>query len=443
MKKVFIISLVVLLVVSQFGCKKNYYNPDSNNTSDLSGESAELSVDSEGDTSSDTSESTTSGESVGESNTSKSVTSSPASTSKTISSSSSTSAVPTSKPTKAPSPTPKPTKSADPDTLVIPKQNNISYSINPIPQSSHAIGAADIEVHTGNITTQDQEDIYSFTPPRDGTYRFQLNNMMASAEVELLVRDNFGEALEWTSFGETNPGLTISDMKAGVKYQIEIEQYRSTTSYELSIGKQKPIIDVSAYTKITDSTEFTDQYNTYTFTPQINGTYRFQISKMIASAEVDLLVRDNFGEALEWTSFGETNPGLTIDGMKAGVEYQIEIEQYINYSDYELYIGLQKPIVDISSYKKVKDSVEYTDQVNIYTFIPSKDGKYRFLLSNVINAKVYLGIYDNLGKQLERKWSFSDQIEIILSGMKKGVKYEILVEQDRKTTDYELSFGIQ
>ena len=78
--------------------------------------------------------------------------------------------------------------------------------------------------------------------------------------------------------------------------------------------------------------------------------------------------------------------GLTIKDMQAGETYQIQVRQYSGYDMYNLNLGLQKETVDISEYSSVSDSIQYTDQRNVYTYTPSLTGKYRFEIQDLTDG---------------------------------------------------------
>lgn len=209
---------------------------------------------------------------------------------------------------------------------------------------------------------KDQRNVYLFTPPITGRYRFEISNLTKGSdhEVNLLVYNSGGGEEASTSYGIMNgDGLTIASMQAGQTYEIQIRQYSGIDSYNLNIGYQKDSLDITGFNIIADSIQYRDQKNIYFFTPTVTGRYRFEISNLAkgSSNEVNLYVWNSRGGEEGSTSYGIMNgEGLTIKDMQAGETYQIQVRQYSGYDMYNLNLGLQKETVDISEYSSVSDS---------------------------------------------------------------------------------------
>lgn len=252
----------------------------------------------------------------------------------------------------------------------------------------------------------DQRNVYLFTPPVTGRYRFEISDLAKGTDhkVNLLVFNSGGGEEDSTSYGIANgEGLTIANMHAGQTYEIQVRQYSGYDSYNLNIGYQKESIDISGYNVIADSIQYRDQKNVYFFTPTITGRYRFEISNLTkgSSNKVNLYVFNSRDGEEGSTNYGIMNgEGLTIKDMQAGETYQIQVRQCEGYDMYSLNIGLQKSTVDISGYSSVSDSIQYTDQRNVYTFIPSLSGKYRFEIQDLTegsNNKVNVLVFNSRG----------------------------------------------
>lgn len=128
---------------------------------------------------------------------------------------------------------------------------------------------------TDNIQYTEQKNIYQFTPPLNGRYRFELDEMISGAKVNMSIYNPGGERVDGTSYGIANgDGLTINNMNANETYSIIVTQYTSVTNYKILIGYQKEPVQINGETEITDSIQYTAQLNQYQFTPPINGRYR-------------------------------------------------------------------------------------------------------------------------------------------------------------------------
>lgn len=257
-----------------------------------------------------------------------------------------------------------------------------------------------------SVEYKNQRNVYLFTPPITGRYRFEISDLTKGSDhkVNLLVYNSGGGEEASTRYGIMNgDGLTIASMQAGQTYEVQVHQYSGYDSYNLNIGHQKDSVDVSGYNIIVDSIQYCDQKNIYFFTPTVTGRYRFEISNLTkgSSNKVNLYVWNSRDGEEGSTSYGIMNgDGLTIKDMQAGETYQIQVRQYSGYDMYSLNIGLQKETVDISKYSSVSDSIQYTDQRNVYTFTPSSSGKYRFEIQGLTdgsNNEVNVLVFNSRG----------------------------------------------
>jgi hypothetical protein len=120
-------------------------------------------------------------------------------------------------------------------------------------------------------------------------------------------------------------------MQAGETYQIQVRQYMGYDMYNLNVGLQKETIDISKYSSVSDSIQYTDQRNVYTFTPSSSGKYRFEIQGLAdgSNNEVNILVFNSRGGEEGSTSYGvASGEGLEISDMQAGETYQVQVRYY-------------------------------------------------------------------------------------------------------------------
>jgi hypothetical protein len=88
-------------------------------------------------------------------------------------------------------------------------------------------------------------------------------------------------------------GITVRyKLNGGQRYTLRVEHRHQFTPYTLTIGQQKPAVDITDKSSVSDSIEFRGQQNNYTFTPAIDGAYRFEFSDVYAQAQLNLLIRD-------------------------------------------------------------------------------------------------------------------------------------------------------
>lgn len=294
---------------------------------------------------------------------------------------------------------------------------------------------------TDSIQYIDQKNIYQFTPPLNGRYRFELSEMVSGTEVNMAVYNPGGERVDGTSYGITNSdGLTIDNMNAGETYNIVITQYTSTMTYKLLIGYQKETIQINGETEIEDSIQYTSQLNQYNFIPPINGRYRFEISDITSGVDINMIILNQAGGRVDGTSYGISKyDGLTIDDMIAGETYTIQIVQYNSYSPYKLEIGYQKDIVELTG-NNISDTMQYTQQLNIYKFSPQINGNYSFLIDNMMSGmKINMSIYNEGGDRIDgTSYGIENGNGLTINDMIKGETYTVYVIQYEGEGSYSL-----
>ena len=187
-----------------------------------------------------------------------------------------------------------------------------------------------------------KKNIYFFTPTVTGRYRFEISNLTkgSSNKVNLYVWNSRDGEEGSTSYGIMNgDGLTIKDMQAGETYQIQVRQYSGYDMYSLNIGLQKETVDISKYSSVSDSIQYTDQRNVYTFTPSSSGKYRFEIQGLTdgSNNKVNVLIFNSRGGEEGSTNYGLANgEGLEITDLQANETYQVQVRYYSGYDSYRL-----------------------------------------------------------------------------------------------------------
>ena len=322
-----------------------------------------------------------------------------------------------------------------------------SYTLN-IGNQKESLDVTGYTVVRDSIDFKDQRNVYLFTPPTTGRYRFEISDLAEGTnhEVNLSVYNSGGGEEAYTRHGIANGGgLTVQSMQAGQTYEIHVLQYSGYDSYNLNIGYQKEAVNISGYNIVADSIQYRDQKNVYYFTPTVTGRYRFEISDLTkgSSNKVNLYVWNSRDGEEGSTRHGVVNGGgLTIKDMQAGETYQIQVLQYSGYDMYSLNVGLQKETADISGYSSVSDSIQYTDQRNVYTFTPPSSGRYRFEIqgltngsSNMVNVLVF---NSRGGEEGSTRKGIINGDGLTIKDMQAGETYQIQVLQYSGYDSYKL-----
>ena len=339
--------------------------------------------------------------------------------------------------------TQRPTASQSGNAINVPALPVAQHTVPALPQSTTTMKEATFKTFTGSITTKNEVDKFSYTPPRDGVYRFDLVNIVSGPTFELAVYNSLGERVQRVANAGNNSGFVVEEMKGGQTYTIELKQYYDLGNYTIRVGEQTQTMNVSAYSVIKDSIVFRNQHNRYTFTPALDGYYRLEFAGVQSGTSFYLYIYNDLGETVQRQSNAGNNGGFVVE-LKAGARYTIEVQQYYEIGDYQLKIGKQKATVNVTNYSDISDSIEFKNQKNYYTFVPQRKGQYRFELSNVMSGTtMYLYVYNSLGEVVKRQSNVGNNGGIIVEDFEPGETYTIMVEQYSGLGNYTLKIGKQ
>lgn len=330
------------------------------------------------------------------------------------------------------------------NTINVPAIEVKTASINPITPNMTSVASATILSYSGAISYDDQRDSYTFEAPYDGRYRADISGMQSGTAVELYIYDSAGYRLGADTYCTNGEGVTVKDLSAGSTYEVRVVQDTGFSSYSLAIGFQKATTDISNITELTDSVEYTDQRNVYSFVVPIDGRYRFELSNMMSGTATELYVFNSLGETVASDTYCTNGEGVTVKDMKAGEIYDVQIRQDTGFSSYVFTIGHQKETVDISDLTYLTDSVEYTDQRNVYSFTVPMDGRYRFELSGMKNGTaVELYVFNALGETVASDTYCTNGEGVTVKGAVTGEVYDVQIRQDTGLSTYNFTIGQQ
>lgn len=303
--------------------------------------------------------------------------------------------------------------------------------------------AAEVIHFSGNMASEDQEDYYNFTAPYDGIYRIDVSNLKNEYKIKILVYNDLQELVNSNIWCPNGDGLTLSEIQAGKVYTILVIYGNGYSDYALTVSMPKAVYDLTGLTECEDSLAYTNQCNIYKFKATSDGSYRFEITDMQNDASVYLYLYNELGELLDANITCHNEQGITKE-LSAG-DYVIEVEHKAAFTPYKINIGYPKSIVDISEYTLVDDKMEYTDQVNLYKFIPRFDGCYRFELAEMQNKMaVQLYMYNSLGEFVASDTYCGENGEgITVYNLQAGEEYEIEITQLEEMGSYSLVIGKQ
>ena len=333
------------------------------------------------------------------------------------------------------------------DVLEIPAITQNTLEVPSIQEKSLTVSKAEILKFSGNIKYKNQKDTYSYTAPRDGNYRFELadiNTTSKTIEMTIDVCNPDGDTIVY-SFCKNGEGVTC-ELEKDVTYTVYVQQSTNLGTYTLLVGQQKKTEDVTKYTKVKDSIEFTDQKNEYKLTASRDGNYRFELADINTTSktiEMTIDVCDPDGDSVAY-SFCKNGEGVTCK-LEKDVTYTVYVQQSANFGAYTLLVGQQKKAEDVTKYTKVKDSIEFTDQKNEYKLTASRDGNYRFELADINTTsktiEMTIDVCDPDGDSVA--YSFCKNGEGVTCKLEKDVTYTVYVQQSANFGTYTLLAGQQ
>ena len=294
--------------------------------------------------------------------------------------------------------------------------------------------------YDGELSEEDEEISYSFVPLRSGTYRFEISGLYEEREISIYIFDA-GDGLvakrEWIG---NSGGITTRDLIPGQDYSILVKQEKGFSPYTLSICSQAETVSVNGAKRIIDSTVFTDQENKYQFTPELEGTYRFEINELYAEKQISMYIFDEGDGTVskkEWIGNGN---GITISSLQTKKPYTIVIKQAVGYSPYVLDIGYPNETRLLSENGSINGELTFTDQVDIYSFIPQKEGNYSFKVSNMQTGKeISMFIVDEGGGTVDRHEWIGNDSGVDTSQLQIDKQYYVKIVQEDGFTPYTLS----
>ena len=312
-------------------------------------------------------------------------------------------------------------------------------SVEPITQRNETAEYAQIRRIEGEMTHEGQTDVYQLTVPEDGRVRLEISELYDYAKVALLVYNTRGECVAQDKYCGNGEGVTLKDLKAGEQYEIRVTQLEKLSRYILSIGLPKAQLDISEITRLVDHMEYTDQRNVYTLNVRRDGAARLEVCEMMAGTVVSIKVFDRLNQEVASDTYAMNGDGVTLTGLKAGESYSVRVYQCEGLGEYTLLIGQQKETVYCEAGTVISDSVEYTDQKNVYMVTVNEDGNLSVTLQETVAGHaVQLRIYNRLLELVARDNYTLNGDCLTLEGVKAGEEYMVQVRQAEGFCDYQI-----
>jgi hypothetical protein len=187
----------------------------------------------------------------------------------------------------------------------------------------------------------------------------------------------------------------------------------------------------------------------YSFQTAVPGRCRIELSEMQDGVQEELYLYDGQGTRIAYNVYCSNGKGITADGLNAGETYTVQIAAKGRTAVPEgasclLTVGLQKQTMDISALTQVADSMEYTEQKNLYRLTAPADGTYRLDFSEMMSGTVIsIKITNRLGETVAARDHCENQSGVTASNLVRGETYDIAVTQRKGFSGYTMRIGRQ
>ena len=182
-----------------------------------------------------------------------------------------------------------------------------------------------------------QENVYSFTAPRDGFYFFWMDQMLSGFYVNMNLVDDLGYTAAGNSVIGQGAGIG-ANLSAGQTYRLYIFSDKGSGEYRLNIGYPGITRDISGLAYVGDTISYKNQQNIYTYTPARDGKYTFILEKTEQNFGVRVWIVDPDGYELV-SSYAIWKDRAFSADMKAGYVYTLKVVYDNGYGPYSLHIA--------------------------------------------------------------------------------------------------------
>jgi len=258
---------------------------------------------------------------------------------------------------------------------------------------------AQVEVVTGSIGQAGEVQAYDVTPAVSGVYSFEMGEMHVDFSPNIALYDHLGTCMRDTDWGASNGSNIVARLEAGKTYRFEVQQYEGTGSYQLTMGMQRETLDLTQVDVLHDQIGFTGQELNYTFTPAETGRYRFEFSEMMVDFSPNITITDRLGASVRDTDWGLSNGGGVTVSLVGGDTYTLTIAWYEGFGTFDMHIGKQAPVSDITDFDAVCDQITFMEQVNVYAVEVDEPGTFALTLLNMHEGvEVNIKVINRLGE---------------------------------------------
>lgn len=209
------------------------------------------------------------------------------------------------------------------------------YASIPLGEEDFEVQQVALDAYTEELTRNESRSHY-FTIPHSGSYRFEIDD--CNYEVGLSIYDENGECLTYNNHISNGHGLRLFGLTEGQEIYIVTKATSWTTNYTLLI-KEDP--DISGYRSVTDSITNAGYMNSYSFTPPIDGNYKFTV-KAEEDAQYDIVFQNTNGHICRKLEDCDGTNGFEVYDLGTDKDYVLNIYSDDDALFYTVYIYYQQ-----------------------------------------------------------------------------------------------------
>lgn len=179
-----------------------------------------------------------------------------------------------------------------------------------------------------------QQNGYLYTPKTTGSHRFELYASDSTFEVSIC--DSEMNLIEKASDLGDDRTLDVI-LEGGKQYSIQVSQQSGLGAYTLNIDAPKPTVDISDYSEVMDSFQYTEQKNLYKVAPTTAVSYQIYFSDFKDDVAFEVTVYDENMNEVDTRVFKSVDDEGFI-GCPDGNEFYVEIASSSADTEYTLHL---------------------------------------------------------------------------------------------------------
>ena len=209
------------------------------------------------------------------------------------------------------------------------------YTSVPLGEEDFEVQQIALESYTEELTRNESRS-HLFTVPHSGGYRFEIDDCNYPAG--LSIYDENGECLTYNNHISSGHGLRLFGLTEGQELYIVTKATSWTLDYTLLIRED---LDISGYRSVTDSIMNAGHMNSYSFTPPIEGNYKFTV-KAEGDAHYDIIFQNTNGHVYRELEDCDGTTGFEVYDLAADGDYVLNIYSKDDELSYTVYIYYQQ-----------------------------------------------------------------------------------------------------